>query len=548
MTDANNATIIQDTNPTNISTDISNKDNIALCQEKIAGLLEKYEDNDYIKNKLTNHILNQLSGLLDQANVNYIKREERKQRLETDQIEFTNRFLNKHNYFYVSNTDIFFNYDGQHYKTYKEDDILHEILTTITQEENLMPWKHKIKLNMIKQIRENWLFTNIPESYTIQNILNKIFPEIFSSKTAAKYFLTIIGDNILRKNDNLIYLIDAGAKSLIKCIASSAYNYFGNSSILNSFKYRYHEQHNYSDCRLINFDKACRVNTLLNDLTNSSLDLLCVAVYYSRRYNSADEFLAKSEHKELIDYSLYLKNNSLDSIIEEFIDKSLQKSIAYSIPTQFTRINSKKMMYLWKLFLRDNKLPHIIFLSTLKAILRNKIAYDEPSDNFLNITSPHLPLISNFITFWDQNMQENEEDIELEIEEIICLFRHWYSVTQLKLPIALQESFVLELIRHFYSDVIIDEDKYILHITCNIWNKKERIQQFLEDYKEQCLNKGEKYSISLNSLYTNYCKVSKKEICTASKNYFEKSCKELFGDFINDENMISSSWWENVVL
>ena len=40
----NNATISKDTNTTNISNDISNKDNIALCQEKIAGLLEKYED------------------------------------------------------------------------------------------------------------------------------------------------------------------------------------------------------------------------------------------------------------------------------------------------------------------------------------------------------------------------------------------------------------------------------------------------------------------------------------------------------------------------
>ena len=79
--------------------DTNSQDNITACKTKIEELLLKYDGNEYIKSKLTNHILNQLDSLLEQADFNHIKREERKQKLELDQVEFTDRFLNKNNYY-----------------------------------------------------------------------------------------------------------------------------------------------------------------------------------------------------------------------------------------------------------------------------------------------------------------------------------------------------------------------------------------------------------------------------------------------------------------
>lgn len=347
----NNKLVIDSSNQKTL---ISNEETTKLCKDKIVELLNKYENNDYIKNKLVYHILNQLGDMLEQAYLNHLHREERKEKLESDQIEFTTRFLNTNNYFYISNTDIFFSYDGYHYKTYKEDDILHEILTSITQKVTLMPWKHKIKLNIIKQIRERSLFTSIPESCTVQYVLNNIYPSLFSTKAGAKYFLTIIGDNILRKSDNIIYLINPNVKNIINTLVSAVYNYFGNSNILNSFKYKYHEQHNYSDCRLIYFDRVYGANLLSNEFNINILDLLCVSVYYSTRYNSADDYLISTETESLIHYSFYLKNNTPELIVNEFIDKSLQKCtpLQNSSTSQGIRINSKKMMYLWKTFLK----------------------------------------------------------------------------------------------------------------------------------------------------------------------------------------------------
>ena len=64
---------------------------------------------------------------------------------------------------------------------------------------NCQQWKFKIKTNIIKIIKESCLFSTIPESETIQYILNNIYPNIFKTKNHIKHFLTIVGDNILGK-------------------------------------------------------------------------------------------------------------------------------------------------------------------------------------------------------------------------------------------------------------------------------------------------------------------------------------------------------------
>ena len=60
---------------------------------------------------------------------------------------------------------------------------------------------------MIK-IKESTILNLIPERFTIQKCINLLLSiNIFNTKEETKYFLIIIGDLILKKNDNLIYLI-----------------------------------------------------------------------------------------------------------------------------------------------------------------------------------------------------------------------------------------------------------------------------------------------------------------------------------------------------
>jgi hypothetical protein len=163
---------------------------------------------------------------------------------------FCNVFLSKHKYYYLPNNNCFYEYNDKTYKIIKEDDIHYTLLSTITEEGKLIQWKHKTKLHIIKLIKDRHLFQSIPETYTIQAILGFLQTTIFPTKNAAKYFLTILGDNLLKKNTNCIYFIDSNVKKFLQYIDEIAYITFG-SSIINNFLSKHHQTHNLNNYRLI---------------------------------------------------------------------------------------------------------------------------------------------------------------------------------------------------------------------------------------------------------------------------------------------------------
>ena len=83
----------------------------------------------------------------------------------------------------------------------KEDDVQYTILNAISSNKTLMDWKQKLKVTILKKIKERDIFSCIPESETIQNVINKLHPSICDTKEKAKYFLTIIGDILLKKSN-----------------------------------------------------------------------------------------------------------------------------------------------------------------------------------------------------------------------------------------------------------------------------------------------------------------------------------------------------------
>ena len=328
---------------------------------------------------------------------------------------------------------MFLKYDGVHFDTYSEDNIQYQILTTISNEKHLMPWKRKINNNIIKQTKERSPLSAIPESATIQYVINSIYPSIFLTRNSAKYFLTIIGDCINSKTDNnLIYIISPSVKPILTEISNQCYTYFGITNCLNNIKYKYYD-HEYDRCRLININPNLNINPNINlnlDLANNSgeyildkskllttfqglikniLDLLCVSSHYSLRYNSADGFLKQCSETKLVDFSLYLKNNTIDLIINKFIEKSLTPCVS-------SKIDTKNMLFLFKKFLDDKNIPNIAFHETLKTLFKEKLNYNEKEDSFNDITSTHLPVVSNFMKFWDSTIREDEFDEEPEIE------------------------------------------------------------------------------------------------------------------------------------
>jgi hypothetical protein len=53
-------------------------------------------------------------------------------------------------------------------------------------------------------------------------------------------------------------------------------------------------------------------------IKKNGLDLLCVAVHYSNRYENSDIFIDNKADEELKNYSYYLKNITQKEIVEQF--------------------------------------------------------------------------------------------------------------------------------------------------------------------------------------------------------------------------------------
>ena len=72
-------------------------------------------------------------------------------------------------------------------------------MDNLNDDKNITPWKFKTKISIMKDIKDKLLFNAIPESETMQYVINNLYPSVFNSKDEVKYFLIIIGDYILKK-------------------------------------------------------------------------------------------------------------------------------------------------------------------------------------------------------------------------------------------------------------------------------------------------------------------------------------------------------------
>ena len=261
------------------------------------------------------------------------------------------------------------------------------------------------------------------------------------------------------------------------------------------------------------------------------IDLLCVAAHYSQRYGSADGFLQKCSENKLVEHALFLNKNTTETIIDNFLEKTITV-----LPS--SKINSKNMIFLWKNYLVEQNIPNILFHANLKTILKDKYKYDEESDSYLDITSSHLPLVSKFIKFWDTSIIEY--DSELEIDEVVSLFRHWLNNS--KSCVNMNETLLIDLIHHFYPDISIIDNKFIQNVKCKLWDKRNDVINSLELFKLKCNEQEETLTKSLNEAYEYY--TSAKNLLNVSKMYFEKVAAEVISGHIDGDGLIQSSWWK----
>lgn len=487
---------------------------------KITSLWNNYENNENIQNKLQN-IINAIPQQLIQYENQCQERQTKKDQINQSINIFTENFLNNYNFFYIPQSNLFINYDNVKYSIINEDNIQHKLFTDVRNYPDLLENQQKLKTHVIKTIKEKTITNTIPESETIQNVISLFHPFIFTTKRESQYFLTIIGDNILKKNTEFVHIINNKIKPIITLLSEYLNQYLGNSNGISSFKFKYYDQP-YEQTRLLNCNKTIYIPHVVNtSIIEDFINLIAVACHYSIRYGSSDNFInEKITDLNIKNHIYFLKNNKPEMIVKDFSNEMLIKT-----NNKDNIISQKNMIYLWKIYLESKNLPSIMFMTAFKLKINLITTFDSKNENYTNLTSKSLPTASNFIAFWDKNIYYEEDELnELDIDEIYMIFKKYCENNNINIQIS--ETEIISLIEHFFSNFQIINNKCVLNIRCKLLNKQSNIQRFISDIMND--NEFKENEVQFNKLYKIYCKKEKDNVIISNKSYFEKYLKRKY--------------------
>lgn len=409
--------------------------------------------------------------------------------------EVINFFFSNNSYYYNPTTNMYVEYIEQ-FRFITENEMIHIVLQFLTKYHNNaidFSLKQRIKNKIIKKIKEKHIYQNIPESKTLQDILNFLHPNFFTHKNYAKYFMITLGDIIMKKTD-LLYFIPLHIKPFLKNINRALSLYFHNMNIFNHYKFQYYD-HEPIKSRVISFNKMNLQHITIPE--TFYINLIFVSLHYSNRHGSGDLFLNEPGSHSISQYVYWIKDTPREQIIDDFIK-------SYICVKEGHKIHEKDMLFLWKEYLKN--------LNKINVFQRNSDFYTFISKNFImndchyiNCTSMFLPYVHQFKDFWEKYMYNDDSEFYFEISEILKLFIEIYK------DIHIEEHHVTELIQYYYPDKSVIDNK-INKIGCTLWNKKKEINIFLTKNK---------YNIDSNELYSMYCKeFTNKKI--VSKLYFNQ--------------------------
>lgn len=501
--------------------------------ESLDQLYAKYQGNAEMEKRLAHHVSQVLPATMEHADASLKVVAKRRQELAEGSEQFMVSFLERNRYFYLPHPEVFLHYDGVHFSALSEDDIQHQILSEITQGGKLRPWKHKVTRALLKSVRERTPLGSIPESPTIQAVLNALVPGFFPSRDAAKYFLTVVGDGVRGQgaNKELVYLTPPSLRDLVRALSVEIFTHFGSASALQSLKFK-HYDHAYEKCRLFTAGSTQPGSAAHLPIVKHSLDFLCVAAHYSTRFGGGDGFLTNGCHESsLRDHALYLSNNTPETLVDSFVQSYVQKCPQRHIQT-------KNMIFIWKKYLSKNRLPAVVFHSTLKELLKKRLEYSEESDVFEGVTSPYVPMVAAFLRFWETTIVDDPQaqDEELETDELRVLFRHW--AREQTVPLGCADPCLLELIRHFYPDVDVEQERILVNVRCTLWDKQGTVRDAMDLYLAGC-DDGE--TPTLSAAYAAYVARPADVRVRVSKRFFEKHARDVLGASVDKDGVIWTS-------
>jgi hypothetical protein len=511
-----------------------------MAEIQLKALLQKYKNENKVLQKIEEYVTLKLPKLI----AIYLEKEARKEALELEMEKYIFAFFldSATQFYYIPTSNTFVQYDGKHYHALNEDIIWHTILSDISEKGVLLDWKYLVKTKIIKAIKERILLSAIPESETIQAVISFLTPGYFTTKEEVKYFLTCLGDNILKRPNCQIQLIDPSAKGLMNSIQEKAQYIFGNSITTNdNFYFSHVHQKSNEEQRLLRINIVEELNEYWhNFLSTSILDLLVVSCHYSTRFGGSDNYISQYCHNaEVLQHVLYLKNKSNDSIITDFVNAYIVKGDNQSK----TSMSWGDLFFLWNEYIDMFHYPNMMDKEKWRELLTKQLDYDTKSKTFPNITSKYLKYVRIFTLFWNETITD-ASNTTFEISEICKIYNDWLRSRQPGEKV-LSEKKIHAIIQYFLPHYSICNFKYIPNIQCSLWDKNKDIEatlQYLKLAENLTINTKR---LSFYKLYKLYCEYAKKRPFKyiASKKYFENQLRTTIPkESLSGEAILAAYW------
>ena len=476
----------------------------------IRTLLHDHRENQSVLDKL-DAVITGIPAVLVNHDRIMCEREERSVKRKKDQTEFKAEFLETNPYFYVACVSRFFYYDGVHYTIINEDDIQYNLFTCLSENKTLNSVKYRTQADTIREIKKTRTILNtIPESATVQFVMNGLSPVLFTRKADLKYFMIVVGNLILKQHQTCVHFVHPRCKPTMTFIEKAVMDTVG-VNVSDNFKIRYHHNHPIEKCRLVRMNTTLEHNQALNGFFKQYCsDFISVCCYYSRRYKTEDEYVNRLRAKESKKYILYLATNSVSSILKGFRDEHFESASADQV------ISGKNMTFLWKWHINNKKIPNLLSVGSLREGLAQMLPYDKERDVYTHVECGFLGGVAAFVAFCGSSdtvvTGSDDGGDELDVSELIDVYHDENPKSE---PI--EESVFDVMVRHGLVSFKMKNSKTISGASCVAWDKRGEVMKDIVAYRASVQSPAGAKCYDAYEFY-----VAQEHKYVANKGYFER--------------------------
>jgi hypothetical protein len=377
-------------------------------------------------------------------------------------------------YYYVPSTSSFVRCHETTYAPVPEDDVLADVLRALRVEPALARTKHKHKQAIMRRIRENTLIGSIPSSSCIQKVIGVVRAVLVPSKIEAKLLLTALGDGILRKSGEHIFVLAPAASPALEALREVSVARLGARHVPTT---RFRHSYTPGEASLARAFRTHSGSPLGHVLLDQhALDIAVVAAHYSQQHGSAAALAARtleshagSAHALAREAWMAPSHESPETVVGGFTARNL-------VATPGCNLGRADLLFLWE---ADGH-EHGRLLSLETSELEELLPFATTSTGcVVDCSSPGSLGIDRVLSFCREFLLSDSREYLLELSEL----HHIYSVHYAGAGVVTEEMFC-RVLGHFAASVglpALNGDNATLDgLRCTLWDKRAEVLAFFE--------------------------------------------------------------------